>query len=82
MKNMDTWKFAHQHFGKQWWKIGWAILFPSVLALLPVYKATENTIAIILLAVMAAQMVFLAYPIFKTERALKRKFNDDGTFKE
>ncbi len=40
MKNMDTWKFAHRHFGKQWWKIGWLILLPSVLILLPAYTAT------------------------------------------
>ncbi len=82
MKNMDTWKYAHRHFGKQWWKIGWVILFPSVLILLPLYKATENTIAIAFLTVMIVQTVFLLYPIFKTERALKSRFNDDGTFKE
>ncbi len=75
MKNMDTWKFAHRHFGKQWWKIGWVILLPSVLVLLPVYHATENTVAIVFLAVMAVQTVFLLYPIVKTERALKSKFN-------
>ena len=23
MKNMDTWKFAHEYCGKLWWKIGW-----------------------------------------------------------
>ncbi len=82
MKNMDTWKFAHEHFGKQWWKIGWMILLPSVLILLPVYKAAETTIAVSFLVVMMVQTVFLLYPIFKTERALKEKFNDDGTFKE
>ncbi len=81
MKNMDTWKFAHEHLGKQWWKIGRIILLPSVLILLPAYKATETTIAVVFLAVMMVQTVFLLYPIFKTEQALKEKFNDDGTFK-
>ncbi len=75
MKNMDTWKFAHEHFGKQWWKIGWIMLLPSALVLLPAYGATENIIAVVFLAVMAVQMVFLLYPIVKTERALKSKFN-------
>ncbi len=82
MKNMDTWKFAHEHFGKQWWKIGWVILLPSMIVLLPVYNAIEDTVAIVFLAVMIVQTVFLLHPIFKTERALKEKFNDDGTFKE
>ncbi len=82
MKNMDTWKFAHAHFGKQWWKIGWWILLPSALILLPVYKAAENAVAIVFLAVMTVQTVFMLYPIFQTERALKERFNDDGTFKE
>ncbi len=82
MKNMDTWKFAHQHFGKQWWKIGWIILLPSVLILLPAYSATENTIAIVLLAVETVQMIFMVYPMVQTERALKENFNDDGSFKE
>ncbi len=76
MQNMDTWKFAHEHFGKQWWKIGWIILLPSVLVLLPVYNSTENIISVVFLAVEAIQMVFLLYPISRTERALKSKFGD------
>ena len=34
MKNMDTWKFAHEYCGRLWWKIGWGMLLPSV----PVWK--------------------------------------------
>ena len=26
MKNMDTWKFAHDYCGKLWWKIGWVMI--------------------------------------------------------
>ncbi len=81
MKNMDTWSFAHEHFGKQWWKIGWILLAPSVVALLPVYRGSENRIAIVFLAVMVVQSVFLIYPIFRTERALKHTFNEDGTIR-
>ncbi len=81
MKNMDTWKFAHEHFGKQWWKIGWILLVPSVLALLPVYNAAEERIAIVLLAVMVIQSIWMLYPIFRTERALKDRFHEDGTCK-
>ena len=62
-------------------KIGWVMLAPSMLVLLPVYSAAENTVAIIYPSVMAVQMVFLLYPIVKTERALKSKFGDDGICK-
>ena len=37
MKNMDTWKFAHDYCGKLWWKIGWIISVPSLLIPIPFY---------------------------------------------
>lgn len=58
------------------------ILLPSVLILLPAYSATENTIAIVFLAVETVQMIFMVYPMVQTERALKESFNDDGSFKK
>lgn len=79
MKNKDTWKFAHEHCGKLWWKLGWILLIPSIIAILPVYGSTENGIASVGLAVMAVQMVVLIASIFPTERALKRTFTDNGS---
>ncbi len=81
IQNMDTWKFAHEHFGRQWWKMGWIILLPSALALLPIYNYTENIIAVIFLTVMVVQSVFLLYPISRTEQALKSRFDDQETIK-
>ncbi len=78
MQNMDTWKFAHEHFGKQWWEMGWIILLPSALILMPLYHATQNIIAVVFLAVEAVQMVCLLYPIYKTEKALKNSFDEQG----
>ncbi len=81
MKNMETWKFAHAHFGKQWWRIGWILLAPTLLAALLTYHATENTITVAFLIVLLIQSVFLFYPISQTEKALKNKYGEDGTLK-
>ena len=35
MKNMDTWKFAHDHCGRLWWKIGLILLIATIPAHLP-----------------------------------------------
>lgn len=44
MKNMDTWKFAHDYCGKLWWKIGWVMVIPSALIHIPLYHSDKNTI--------------------------------------
>ena len=31
MINMDTWRFAHDHAGKLWWKVGIGLLGPTML---------------------------------------------------
>ena len=45
MKNMDTWTFAHEYCGKLWWKIGWWMLVPSVLVMIPFWNSSEETVA-------------------------------------
>lgn len=47
MKNMDTWKFAHDYCGRLWWKMGLIMLVPSVLIHIPFYQSNEKTIGII-----------------------------------
>ena len=79
MKNMDTWKFAHEHCGKLWWEIGWIILIPSILVQLPFYNGTEDTIGIIGGILCGIQTLVLFISIYPTEAALKKTFNDDGT---
>ena len=80
-KNMDTWKFAHEHCGRIWWKVGLVMLVLTVLAHLPFYHADEDTIGNLCLIVMAVQMIALIGSIFPTEWALKRTFHEDGTWK-
>ena len=30
MQDRETWRFAHEHCGKLWWKIGWVMLGASI----------------------------------------------------
>ena len=80
MKNMDTWKFAHEHCGRLWWKLGWIILILSVLVQIPVYNSSENVIGIVEAIICTVQcIVLVAASIFPTEKALKKTFHEDGT---
>ena len=82
MKNADTWRFAHEHCGRLWWRIGWILLLPTALAMLPVYGRGENPISIAGLLIVTVHLIVLIASIFPTERALKQAFNDDGSRKE
>ena len=79
MKNMDTWRFAHNYCGKLWWKIGWFSLFPSVVVQIPFFESSEDVIGIVEGIICMVQVVILIASIFPTEAALKKTFNDDGT---
>lgn len=78
MKNMDTWKYAHDYCGRLWWKTGWIILVPSILIHVPFYRSSENGIGVMGSIVCTVQCAALIIPIFFTERALKRNFTDAG----
>ena len=78
MKNMDTWKFAHDYCGNLWWKVGWFSLIPSVMIQVPFINSSEDVIGIIGIIICILQLVVLIVSIFSTEAALKRTFNDDG----
>ena len=79
MKNMDTWRFAHNYCGKLWWKIGWVSLFPSVVVQIPFFESSEDVIGIVGGIICTVQVVILMATVFQTEAALKKTFNDDGT---
>lgn len=79
MKNMDTWKFAHEYCGRLWWKLGFIMLVPSVLIHIPFYHGDENMIGILGTILITAQCIVLIASIFPTEAALKKTFHEDGT---
>ena len=78
MKNMDTWKFAHEYCGRLWFRLGLLLLIPLILLYLPFYQSDENTIGIIGIVIMTALCAVLCLSILPTEAALKKTFNDNG----
>ena len=79
MQNMDTWKFAHSYCGRIWWKIGLITFILTVLSHLPFYSSNEDIIGTVSLVTVMIQLIILFIPIFITENALKKTFNEDGT---
>ena len=79
MINMDTWRFAHDHAGKLWWKVGIGLLGPTMLIHIPFYGASDDTMGILSIIIIVIQLVFLIGSIFPTEKSLKNNFNEDGT---
>ena len=79
MKNMDTWRFAHEYCGKLWWKIGLIMVVPTILIHIPFYHRDEATVGIVGGILAAMQCIILIGSIFSTEHALKMAFNNDGT---
>lgn len=79
MKNMDTWKFAHDYCGRLWWKAGWIMLPLSILAQIPFFHSSDERIGSASSAICIVQCIILIASIFPTERALKRTFSEDGT---
>ncbi len=78
MKNIDTWKFAHNYCGRLWWKIGWIMLIPSAIVQLPFFNNSDSTVGTVGGIICVIQCVILIVSIFPTERALRRNFTDDG----
>ena len=81
MKNMDTWKFAHEYCGKLWWKLGWLIMILTALMYIPLYQGNDNMIGIAGVVLITIQCTVLIISIYPTEKALKEHFTDDGTRK-
>ena len=82
MRNMDTWKFAHEYCGRLWWKIGWIMLIPSLLIHFPFYHSSDNRIGTVGGSLGSIQCIMLVVSIFPTETALKKTFADEGIGKE
>lgn len=78
MLNPDTWEFAHRYFGKLWLCLGLILLPVSVLLMLLLLGKAADTVGIFGGALVMLQCVVLIVPIFPTERALKRTFDESG----
>lgn len=82
MKNMDTWKFAHNYFGKLWWKTGLIMLPVSVAAMLLVLGKEEDTVGAAGGIIASVQCVILILSILPVEWALRKNFDKNGNRKK
>ncbi len=78
MKNIETWNFAQDYFGKIWFQWGIVLgLFTVVVMVL--FFAYCHLTSIILLTV---DLIALFGSLIPVETALKRNFTEDGQRKE
>ena len=79
MRNQDTWDFAQTCCGTVWWKWGWIMVPPAVLAqALTLLCSDVDAMCLWSLVPMTAETVVLLASISPVERALKRNFDKDG----
>ena len=81
MKNGETWRFAHMHCGKLWKRLGAALIPVSALPLLcaAAFGLPARPSALAAGAVTIAQGIIMLGTVFLTERALKKRFDKDGS---
>ncbi len=81
-KNEDTWRFANTYCGRLWWKAGWVMMALTALAHLPFYHSDQGTIGALACVLCTAQCAMMVVFIFRTEKALKRAFDENGNRRE
>ena len=81
MKNMDTWTFAHEYIGNSWPRLGFALIIPSVLGMIPFLNAPMDTVAILGSVITIFQAIVLVISILFVEKALRNNFDRDGNRK-
>ena len=77
-KNMDTWKFAHYYFGKLWFVIGIIILPVSIIPMFFFIKQSTDVVGTAGSIIEIIQIIVLLIPIYSTEKALKKEFDENG----
>jgi uncharacterized membrane protein len=78
MKNEETWKFAHDCCGRLWFKLGFILIIPTIVAMIPFVNSNETIVGIVTLIVISIQVIVLIGSIFPVESALKKNFDDNG----
>lgn len=76
MKNEETWQFAHHYCGRIWFKAGFILIIPTMIAMMPFIHSNDDVIGLVSLIIEGIQLVVLFGTIAPVEAALKRKFED------
>ncbi|WP_245156562.1 SdpI family protein [Clostridium aminobutyricum] len=82
MKNIETWKFAHEYCGRLWFKIGRALLIVSVAASFYLAPLGVNPQGAGITILVLSQTAILVASIFPTEKALRERFDRNGNVKK
>ena len=80
--NEDTWRFAHQYFGKTWFSLGWLTLVLTVGAMWLNSRQAADWLGDYAQLLLMIQMLPFFVPIFLTEYALRKNFYKDGRRKK
>lgn len=78
MKNVETWRFAHKHFGRIWYLCGLVMLPLSIVFMLPLIGKDTDTVGWGGAVICIVQMVALFVTLIPTEHALRQNFDKDG----
>ena len=78
MKNEDTWEFAHSYVGKLWFYGGIILLVITIIIMSALVKKDAESLGNYDVMLVIAQVICLAIPVFPTEKALKKNFDEQG----
>lgn len=82
MKNRDTWEFAHAHYGRNAYKIGWMLLAVTVFVIVLLWGQDTETVGLFGGIFCLVQCIPLLASIYPTEKALRQTFDKDGNRKQ
>ena len=78
MKNKDTWEFAHHYCGRLWLVLGMIMLPLSVIPMFFFIKQSTDVVGTAGAIIEIIQIIVLLIPIYSTEKALKKEFDENG----
>ena len=81
MKNRETWDFAHKHLGDLWFKLGAPLLAVTSVVSLLVFRESTKNITLWCCVILVIQMVIMLTPIYFTEKAVKKNFDEKGKWR-
>ena len=78
MKNKDTWEFAHHYCGRLWLVLGMIMLPLSVIPMLFFINQDIDVVGTAGAIIEIIQIIVLLIPIYSTEKALKKEFDENS----
>ena len=82
MKNQETWDYANRYIGRIWYHWGLILLPLSVVPMLFFMGTEAETMTIAATLETLVQLLPLCVSIVLTEKALRKKFREDGSPRE